>query len=96
MMKTREEMMGMLKMVEMIAGDLMMIILSTRVQHLKLEGKHREEESLGTATERDEVCRHFGSLRPILQVQQMQWGSKILNQFMKLFKGSTRSSGNKR
>ena len=97
--KTRGRIMRMEEMVEIVemtARDLMMMLLSMRVQHLKVGWTHRRGESLGTATGRIEVYHHFGSSRPILQVQQMQGRIKTLSQFEKLFKGSTRRSGNKR
>ena len=88
--------MEMVVMVVITARDLMMMLLSTRVQFLKVGGKHRRERSQGKAIERNEVCHHFGSSRRIWLVQQMWERIKILNQFKKLFRGSTRRNGNKR
>ena len=47
MMKLRKRMMCMRGMVEMTARDLIMMLLSTRVQLLKVGGRHEREESLG-------------------------------------------------
>ena len=53
--------------------------LEHEIRVAKSGGGHRREESLGTTTKRIEVCHHFGSLRPILQVQRMWGRNKILN-----------------
>ena len=96
MMKMKEKVMGMMEGVIMTAEDLMMTLLCMKVRLLKGEGKLRRETSQGTAIERHEVCHHFGSSRRIWLVQQMWERIKTLNQFKKLFRGSTRRNGNKR
>ena len=68
--------------VKMMTGGLTMMLLfflCMRVQFLMKGGKIRRSESLGTATERIEVCHLFGSSRPIWLMQQMRRRSKVLS-----------------